>query len=322
MGMIVHGELRDGLQRVSEGLRIAERIQHRQWTAAFQLDLGAAYMDVLVPERALTHLRLALDLATEVNSGYFSTGAAGEMASAYVQCRDYPAAAQVLRDRLDPRRAPSLLSERQCWFAHAELLLAQGQPRDALAALDTALRTLTIRQEALPAEWLRLRGASFLALGQLAEAETCLNAALEATKTYNFPLMGWRVHASLAQLYAATGRRAAAHASREAARAIVAALAAQLDDDEVRETFLRNADAEIGSAPTQTDWPAPSVARLSQREREVLRLIADGASNQEIAAALRISIHTVGNHVSSILNKLGVDSRTAAAAQAVRLGLV
>ncbi len=61
---------------------------------------------------------------------------------------------------------------------------------------------------------------------------------------------------------------------------------------------------------------------LSPRELDVLRLMAWGRSNQEIAAALFISQHTVANHVASILNKLGVDSRAAAAAWAARNGVV
>ena len=60
---------------------------------------------------------------------------------------------------------------------------------------------------------------------------------------------------------------------------------------------------------------------MSERELDVLRLIVDGHSNPSIAAELFISQHTVANHVASILNKLGLDSRTAAAAYAVRHGL-
>ncbi|MDQ3548190.1 MAG: LuxR C-terminal-related transcriptional regulator [Chloroflexota bacterium] len=51
-------------------------------------------------------------------------------------------------------------------------------------------------------------------------------------------------------------------------------------------------------------------------------MLTDGRTNQEIAAALFISPHTAANHVASILNKLGLDSRTAAATYAVRHGLV
>jgi non-specific serine/threonine protein kinase len=61
---------------------------------------------------------------------------------------------------------------------------------------------------------------------------------------------------------------------------------------------------------------------LSKREVEVLRCLVDGKTNQEIAAELFISPNTVTNHVTNILNKLGLDSRTAAATYAVRHGLV
>jgi non-specific serine/threonine protein kinase len=61
---------------------------------------------------------------------------------------------------------------------------------------------------------------------------------------------------------------------------------------------------------------------LSRREGEVLRLLAEGRSNQEIAEALFISPSTVANHVTNILNKLGVESRTAAAVHALRHGLI
>lgn len=66
---------------------------------------------------------------------------------------------------------------------------------------------------------------------------------------------------------------------------------------------------------------APGVA-ISPRERDVLRLIVDGLTDAEIAAALSIGRRTVNTHVTSILNKLGVNSRAAAAAQAIRLDLV
>lgn len=61
---------------------------------------------------------------------------------------------------------------------------------------------------------------------------------------------------------------------------------------------------------------------LSPRELEVLRGLVDGRSNQEIATELFISPHTAVRHVASIMNKLGVDSRTAAATWAMRNGLI
>ena len=60
---------------------------------------------------------------------------------------------------------------------------------------------------------------------------------------------------------------------------------------------------------------------LTSREREVLALIADGATNKEIAAKLVVSDNTARNHVSHILGKLGFTRRSEAAAYAVRKGL-
>lgn len=71
--------------------------------------------------------------------------------------------------------------------------------------------------------------------------------------------------------------------------------------------------------------PAPEPggdSPLSGRETEVLRLVAEGLSNREIASSLVLSEHTVHRHVANILRKLGHSTRAAAAAQAARAGLV
>jgi predicted ATPase/DNA-binding CsgD family transcriptional regulator len=93
-------------------------------------------------------------------------------------------------------------------------------------------------------------------------------------------------------------------------------------------------DAAIAEALALGIEPAPAALRavsqpapaapycLTERERAVLTLIAEGHSDRQIAEALFISRRTVTTHVTSILTKLGVDSRTAAATHAVRLGLV
>ena len=85
-----------------------------------------------------------------------------------------------------------------------------------------------------------------------------------------------------------------------------------------RETFLSlGATSEAARAaallpddePVSTDEPAG----LSRREREILRLIARGLSNQEIAAELFLSVRTVERHVSNIYAKLGATGRVARA---------
>jgi predicted ATPase/DNA-binding CsgD family transcriptional regulator len=68
--------------------------------------------------------------------------------------------------------------------------------------------------------------------------------------------------------------------------------------------------------------PATAALGLTPRESEVLRLLAEGLSDREIAAALFLSPRTVGWHVTHLLTKLDVPSRSAAAAMAIRRGLV
>ena len=73
-----------------------------------------------------------------------------------------------------------------------------------------------------------------------------------------------------------------------------------------------------GPRPTTRESPAG----LTARETEVLRLVADGLRNAELARRLFLSPRTVGHHVSSILHKLEVDTRGEAVAAARQLGLL
>jgi LuxR family transcriptional regulator, maltose regulon positive regulatory protein len=75
---------------------------------------------------------------------------------------------------------------------------------------------------------------------------------------------------------------------------------------------------EASDAGSTDDWLDP----LSHRELEILRLIADGRSNQVIADQLVLSLHTVKKHISNIFGKLGVNSRTQAVALARESGML
>jgi pimeloyl-ACP methyl ester carboxylesterase/DNA-binding CsgD family transcriptional regulator len=78
-------------------------------------------------------------------------------------------------------------------------------------------------------------------------------------------------------------------------------------------------------SPGAHDGPSPGASAdvaLSAREREVLELVANGLSDREIAEQLNLSPHTVHRHVANIRHKLGRGSRTAAVAEATRLGLL
>lgn len=84
-------------------------------------------------------------------------------------------------------------------------------------------------------------------------------------------------------------------------------------------------DPQIAQHVIEYLKPAPPTvnnAQFSEREIEVLKLIVDGKSNPEIAAALYLSLSTVKAHVRAIMNKLAVDDRIQAAVAALRSGLV
>jgi DNA-binding CsgD family transcriptional regulator len=131
---------------------------------------------------------------------------------------------------------------------------------------------------------------------------------------YEMARTQWR----LAEALAEAGRREeAAHAWRSAAATAgklgAAPLRATLDSLRRRARL----DPEAAGDSPRTD----AVGSLTEREREVLRLVALGRSNREIAAELFIAPKTASVHVSNILAKLGAASRTEAAAIAHREGL-
>lgn len=80
--------------------------------------------------------------------------------------------------------------------------------------------------------------------------------------------------------------------------------------------------AHVALVPPQPLTPADPEAALTPREREVLELMAEGASNKMIARALGISIHTAKFHVGSLLDKLDATGRTDAVAHAARRGVI
>src|SRR5215207_8425067 len=86
-----------------------------------------------------------------------------------------------------------------------------------------------------------------------------------------------------------------------------------------REGFL--CWSRVFSHESCTKVRGPSTRRTA-REREVLAVLAEGASNKVFARRLGISVHTVKYHVASILEKLDATGRTDAVAHAVRLGLI
>ncbi|MFI9508243.1 ATP-binding protein [Nocardia sp. NPDC052566] len=119
----------------------------------------------------------------------------------------------------------------------------------------------------------------------------------------------------------AAGNRTAARTALRSAAALATELAATPLLDTVQQIAAR-ARLAIDSRVGDTQVAAPATSGLTPRELDVLRLVARGLSNRQIAAELYISGNTAGVHVSRILTKLGVATRTEAAATAHARGLL
>ncbi len=104
------------------------------------------------------------------------------------------------------------------------------------------------------------------------------------------------------------------------ARLIEAVLAAARGESVLQPSVAAKVVARF--AQLSEPRPQPLVVPLSEREQDVLRLLADGRSNREIAAKLFLAEGTVKNHVTNLLGKLGARDRTQAALRARDLGLL
>ena len=154
----------------------------------------------------------------------------------------------------------------------------------------------------------RLRGGLAHLLGRDEEAEQHFRAAMVLAERSASPV--WRAHVQhdWSVLAAATGDVALAHSLARESQATAVMLGMS--------TLAAHAGSllERGS-PARAS--APTYDGMSERELEVLRLIAEGCSNREIGERLFISQHTAANHVRSILQKTGCANRAEAAAYAV-----
>jgi LuxR family transcriptional regulator, maltose regulon positive regulatory protein len=133
---------------------------------------------------------------------------------------------------------------------------------------------------------------------------------------------------SMAELLRAVGRRPSAGHLRPYVGRLLAALTAIETQGAAlhgpdRDATGTQANEAQGSSTAGARPPATALIEpLTERGEEVLRLVGEGASNEQIAATLVISIHTVRKHLSNIFGKLDVTNRTEAAARARTLGLL
>jgi DNA-binding CsgD family transcriptional regulator len=211
--------------------------------------------------------------------------------------------------------SPSVPSDRL--LRRAELLPTQLEIMLALERMEEArgacveLRTLAelFDTDLLRAAAARAHGAIALAEGDAAAAAGPLRAAFDLWERLDVPYEAARVRVLIGLACRALGDEEASGLEFSAARLAFERLGAQPD-------LTRLASIAAAPAPASTAAAAREAHPLTARERDVLRLIVLGRTNKSIAAALGLSERTIDRHVSNILGKLDVPSRTAATARA------
>jgi DNA-binding CsgD family transcriptional regulator len=187
--------------------------------------------------------------------------------------------------------------------AHLEIMLTMGDVEEARSARDE-LRDLAhaFDSDVLRAVVAQADGSIALAESRAREAIDPLRYAFERWENLEAPYEAARVRVLIGHACRALGDDEAAGLEYAAARAVFERLGAEPD-----RAGLDALKSAVDSAAT---------GPLTARELEVLRMIATGRTNKEIADALHLSERTIDRHVSNILSKLDVPSRAAATAYA------
>src|SRR5947209_20213986 len=318
------GEYARALELAQRGLAIAEDIEHRQWMAAGHRALGALYLDLLVLPTAQQHLEQALALAQETGSRFWTRIVSEFLALVSLAQHDVTRAESLLNAALGPDDPAQTVGQRLVWYARTELALARNDPPLALHIADQLVAsTANISEERVIPRLSKLRGEALVALHREAEAEKMLRAAQDAAHAQGLRPSLWRIAIDLGKLYQAALRDEEAALAFATAQELIEDLATSIPDTTLRDQFLHKASELI---PGQEPLSARRAAKkafggLTEREREVAALIAQGKANREIAEILVVNYRTIEKHIENMLSKLGFASRAQIAVWAAEKGL-
>jgi DNA-binding CsgD family transcriptional regulator len=223
------------------------------------------------------------------------------------------AAAAAIRGVADcpagPQGVGAGLSRPKLLAPYVEILIATGDLGTARAAAEELTRIATASgAQLLLATSAHASGAVLFAEGKMKAALALLREAWTAWQQLDMPYEAARV------------------------RVLIGQVCQRLGDNQTYRMHFNAAGSvfrQLGAAPdlahlerVRASRTADPISALTDREQEVLSLVAGGETNRQIAAALGISEHTVARHLSNIFDKLGVTSRTAASAFAHKHKLV
>jgi len=211
----------------------------------------------------------------------------------------------VEQEKLNPGGEFSFFNECQ-YLVFARILSAQGKTVDAVRIYQQLLEKAEAGGRAIRMiEILMLQALTYRTIGDGDQAMNALEKALKLAEPEGFIRIFIDEGPPMARLlYEALSHKIASDYVQRL-------LSAFSDEEKARSISPKSASSEI-------DLIEP----LSEREIEILQLIAEGLSNQEIGSKLYLSLNTVKVHTRNIYGKLGVNSRTQAAARARTLGIL
>ena len=295
--MQLHGDWRDALEEAGRARRRFEEAMNRAAAAKACYLRGEVHRLRGQFEPAEVAYREASELGLEPQPGWALLRLAqgkGDAAAAAIR--------RVMGETSERLKRAGLLP------AYIEIMLVVGDIDEARSACRELGEIAEEYESALLQTMVaQARGAVELAIGNAVAALMNLRRACEAWQELEAPYETARTRVLVGSACQALGDEDAFALELDAARRIFEELGAAPD--------VAAVDSLAGRAEAEPHG-------LSPRELEVLRQVATGKSNKEIAAALVISEHTVARHVQNIFTKLGVPSRTAAGAFAFEHDLV
>lgn len=352
------GELDPALARLREAIALASEHGLHKFLEAALCNVGLLLEERGEHERALQQFRAAYRAGRQVRDVFATT--LNNCGAAYGHLGDQRRALSFFQLALRRARATGhTVSEALALASIGHASLRLGRHSEALEAIAASLAVSQprgLRHEQMLARL--FEGETRQAMAEPAAAVAPLRAADALAQSLGHLPTRRRALDGLVAVHAAMGDTAAAAAAageraelerrarRQAADARTQShlLGIELDRSQAELSALKRRTARLLRerrrltrsnealrrslrAPRPAPAAAPSrsplgIGQLSEREVEVLRLLAQGQTNTRIAAALGLSPLTVRNYVTSLLGKLGVATRTEAAALAVRSGLV
>ncbi len=308
------GNLDSTFQHLMHGLELTKKFAMAGFEISGKLVLGPLQHAMGQSEAALKTLHEIVHVVVDgAYTSYAGVSLALE-ADMRLKCGDIAGAAEWAATITPPQPGgpPLSLMKEIEYMAYARYLLASNQVDAALQLLDTLEKSALQGGRGLVVLGLRLvRVRALAAQKRIEQAQEQLALAVKQAAPENYSLVFWQDGPEVAQLLPAVR-----HLAPEFVDSVMTAAA-----ERYRLELMQPA------APAPSAAGAPSLADtliepLTEREIEVLQLIAEGQSNKEAAETLVVTVGTVKKHLSNIFGKLGVNSRTQAIARAREMRVI